>query len=136
MAFNKLSWSLCKGQLLSMSSKYRVFPKKMLFNPIFEFQTLGGEFLWVKNNSKNKKDKRLFNKIISKWTLFVRKIQKIMWFFDFMAMLRMEIFFKWQKSQFLCLCKYKYWIFWLFKWFLTFLNWQNHTNSRKFKDFD
>ena len=47
-------------------------PKKMPFKPIFEFQTLVGVFLGVKNNSKNFENKnnyRLLSKILSKWTL-------------------------------------------------------------------
>ena len=58
-------------------------PKKVSVKPIFEFQNLGGVFLGVKNNSKNfenKKNYRLLSKILSKWTLFVRKRQKIMGF--------------------------------------------------------
>ena len=44
-------------------------PKKIRFKPIFEFLTLGGVFLGVKNNSKNfgnKKNIRLLSKILSK----------------------------------------------------------------------
>ena len=44
-------------------------PKKVSVKPIFEFQTLGGVFLGVKNNSKNfgnKKNSRLLSKIWSK----------------------------------------------------------------------
>ena len=55
-------------------------PKKMVILSGFEFLTLGGVFLGVKNNSKNsgtKKDIRLFSKILSKWTLFIKKMQKI-----------------------------------------------------------
>ena len=33
--------------------KLQGVPKKMWFKPIFEFLTLGGVFLGVKNNSKN-----------------------------------------------------------------------------------
>ena len=42
----------------------------------FEFMTLGGVFLGVKNNSKNsgtKKNIRLFSKILSKMTLLSLK---------------------------------------------------------------
>ena len=56
-------------------------PKKVSVKPTLEFQNLGGVFLGVKNNSKNfenKKNSRLFSKILSKWTLFVRKLQKIL----------------------------------------------------------
>ena len=51
-------------------------PKKIWFKPIFEFLTLEGVFLGVKNNSKNfgnKKNIGLFSKILSKWTLFYWK---------------------------------------------------------------
>ena len=44
-------------------------PKKIRFKPIFEFLTLGGVFLGVKNNSKNfgnKKNIRFLSKILSK----------------------------------------------------------------------
>ena len=54
-------------------------PKKMVIRKGFEFLTLGGVFLGVKNNSKNfgnKKNITLFSKILSKWTLFIRKMQK------------------------------------------------------------
>ena len=47
----------------------------------FEFLTLGGVFLGVKNNSKNK------------------KMQKILCFYELMAMLKMENFLKCHKSQ-------------------------------------
>ena len=58
-------------------------PKKMVILSGFEFLTLGGVFLGVKNNSKNsgnKKNIRLFSKILSKWTLFIKKMQKILCF--------------------------------------------------------
>jgi len=48
----------------------------MWFKPIFEFLTLGGVFLGVKNNSKNFKKKiniGLFSKILSKRALFYSK---------------------------------------------------------------
>ena len=51
-------------------------PKKVSVKPIFEFETLGGVFLGVKNNSKNfgnKNNSRFFSKILSKWTLFSSK---------------------------------------------------------------
>ena len=56
-------------------------PKKVSVKPNLEFQNLGGVFLRVANNSKNfgnKKNSRLFSKILSKWTLFIRKMQKIL----------------------------------------------------------
>ena len=48
---------------------------RQLVELIFEFQTLGGVILGVKNNSKNfgnKKDIRLLSKILNKKTLFIR----------------------------------------------------------------
>ena len=51
-------------------------PKKIGLLSSFEFLGLGGVFLGVKNNSKNfgnKKNIRLFRKILSKWTLFYWK---------------------------------------------------------------
>ena len=68
-------------------------PKKVSVKPIFEFQTSGWVFLGVKNNSKNfgnKKNSRLLSKIWSKWALFVWKMRKILWFYQFMTMFRME----------------------------------------------
>ena len=58
-------------------------PKKMLLLSSFEFLTLGRVFLGVKNNSKNfgnKKNIILLSKILSKLTLFIRKMQKVWWF--------------------------------------------------------
>ena len=72
-------------------------PKKMVIRKGFEFLTLGGVFLGVKNNSKNfgnKKNIRLFSKILSKWTLFIRKMQKFWCFYELLTMSRMENFFK------------------------------------------
>ena len=60
-------------------------PKKnMWFKPIFEFLTLGGVFLGVKNNSKNfgnQKNIRLFSKILSKRTLFYSKSSNFLDYF-------------------------------------------------------
>ena len=56
--------------------KIQGVPKKVSVKPIFEFETLGGVFLGVKNNSKNfgnKNNSRFFSKILSKWTLFSSK---------------------------------------------------------------
>ena len=78
-------------------------PKKMWFKPIFEFLTLGVVFSGVKNNSNN-----FGNKIKKKWRKmdFIRsKLQKLLWFYEFMAKFGMENFFKWHKSQYLCICK-------------------------------
>ena len=68
-------------------------PKKMWSKLIFEFFTMGRVFLGVKNNSKNfgnKKNIRLLSKILSKLTLFLRKMQKFWCFYELIAMSRME----------------------------------------------
>ena len=91
------SWSR-KAQTKIFNIKWRYLkptgcPKKMWFKPIFEFMTLEWVFLGVKNNSKNfgnKKNSRLLSKIWSKWALFVWKMRKILWFYQFMTMFRME----------------------------------------------
>ena len=65
-------------------------PKKMWFKPIFEFLTLGGVFLGVKNNSKNFKNKkniRLFSKILSKRTFFNSKSLN---FLDFIWLFQLQ----------------------------------------------
>ena len=77
----------------------------------FGFLTLGGVFLGVKNNSKNsgnQKDTRLFSKILSKWTFLSKKMEKILCFYELIAMLRMENFLKCHKSQTLCICIHEY----------------------------
>ena len=120
-------------------AKLQGVPKKMLLLSSFEFLTLGGVFLGVKNNSKNfgnKKNIRLFSKILSKWTLFIRKMQKFWCFMSFWPCQEWKTFSKCHKSQYFCICTYKYQIFWLFKWFLHFLNWQTYKNSRKMEDFE
>ena len=66
--------------ILYFGFKLQGVPKKMVILSGFEFLTLGRVFLGVKNNSKNsgnKKNIRLFSKILSKWTLFIKKMQKI-----------------------------------------------------------
>ena len=81
-------------------------PKLTVVKPIFEFLTLGGVFLGVKNNSKNfgnKKNIRLLSKILSKLTLFIRKVQKFWCFYDLIAMSKMKNVFKCHKSQYLCI---------------------------------
>ena len=81
-------------------------PKKIGILSSFEFLGLGGVFLGVKNNSKNfgnKKNIGLYSKILSKWALFIRKKQKILPFYEFMAMLRMENIFRYYKSKYLCI---------------------------------
>ena len=70
-----------KDEPLPPDKNIQGVPKKVSVKPTLEFQNLGGVFLGVKNNSKNfenKKNSRLFSKILSKWTLFVRKLQKIL----------------------------------------------------------
>ena len=84
--------------------------KKIGILSSFEFLDLGGVFLRVKNNSKNfgnKKNIGLYSKILSKSAFFIRKMQKILPFYEFMAMLRMENIFRYYKSQYLCMLVYK-----------------------------
>ena len=60
-------------------------PKKITFKHIIQFLSLGGVFLGVKNNSDNfgnQKNIRLLSKILSKQTLFIRKMQKFWCFFE------------------------------------------------------
>ena len=67
---------------------YRVSQKLHLLSS-FEFLTLGGVFTGVKNNSKNfgnKKNIRLFSKILSKWTLLYSKSSNFLefsWLYQF-----------------------------------------------------
>ena len=52
-------------------------PKRIGLLSNFEFLSLGGVFLGVKNNSKNsgtKKNIGLYSKILSKWAFFIRKM--------------------------------------------------------------
>ena len=49
------------------SQKYTGCPKKMSIKPIFEFQTLGGVFLGVKNNSKNFGNKKIVGSLAKFW---------------------------------------------------------------------
>ena len=82
-------------------------PKKIRFKPIFDFLNLGGVFLGVKNNSRNfgnKKNIGLLSKILSKLTLFIRKMRKFGCFYELIAMARIEKIFKCHKSQCLCIC--------------------------------
>ena len=68
-------------------------PKKMVIQKGFEFLTLRRVFLGVKNNSKNSGNKkiiRLLSKILSKLTLFIRKMHKFWCFYELIAMYRME----------------------------------------------
>ena len=79
-------WCFCSVEnTTSLQNLYlQGVPKKIRFKPIFEFLTLGGVFLGVKNNSKNfgnKKNIRLFSKILSKWTLFYSKSSNFLDFF-------------------------------------------------------
>ena len=92
------------------TSYYRVSQKKIGLLSSFEFLGLGGVFLGVKNNSKNfgnKKNIGLFSKILSKWAFFIRKMQKILQFYEFIAVLRMENIFRCYKNQYL---RFKIWI--------------------------
>ena len=57
-------------------------------------------------------------------------------FMSFWPCQEWKTFSKCHKSQYFCICTYKYQIFWLFKWFLHFLNWQTYKNSRKMEDFE
>ena len=88
-----LSYLIPSGSILLIVAVLQGVPKKIVILSGFEFLTLGGVFLGVKNNSKNsgnKKNIRLFSKILSKWTLFIKNMQKILCFYELMAMLRME----------------------------------------------
>ena len=61
--------------------------KKVSIKHIFEFQTLGGVFLEVQNNSKNfgtKENSRSFSKILSKLTWFSSKT----WIFMTLSVLK------------------------------------------------
>ena len=108
--FGKLNKSIiCR--LISFWCHLQGVPKKIGILSSFEFLGLGEVFLGVKNNSKNfgnKKNIGLLSKILSKLTLFIRKMQKCWCFYEFMAMLRMEIFFSCHKSHYLCIYSYKY----------------------------
>ena len=91
----------CDGLEIYVCLKLQGVPKKIGLLSSFEFLGLGGVFLGVKNNSKNfgnKKNIGLYSKILSKWAFFIRKMQKILSFHEFMAKFRMENFFKWHKS--------------------------------------
>ena len=77
--------------MLSLTWKYAVatgvkiqgVPKKITFKLIFEFLSLGGVFIGVKNNSKNfgtKKILRLLSKILSEWTMFYSKYSNFLSF--------------------------------------------------------
>ena len=99
--------------LLLSSSESRPYlqgvPKKMSIKPNFNFQNLGGVSLGVKNNCKNfgnKKNSRLFSKILSKLTFSIRKMPKILCFYKFMVILKTENFFKCHKSQYPWICIY------------------------------
>ena len=74
-------------------------PKKMVILSGFEFLTLGGVFLGVKNNSKNsgtKKNIRLFSKILSKMTLLFSKLSH---FLEFSWLCQFQKFKNLLKSQ-------------------------------------
>ena len=76
----------------------------------FEFLGLGGVILGVKiilRTLGTKKNIGLFSKILSKLAFFIRKMQKILPLYEFMAMLRMENIFRCHKIQYLCMQVYK-----------------------------
>ena len=63
----------------------------------FGFLTLGGVFLGVKNNSKDsgtKKNIGSYTKILSKCAFLIRKMLKILPFYELMAMLIIENIFR------------------------------------------
>ena len=74
-------------------------PKKIVILSGFEFLTLGGVFLGVKNNSKNsgtKKNIRLLSKILSKMTLLFSKLSH---FLEFSWLCQFQKFKNLLKSQ-------------------------------------
>ena len=85
-------------------------PKKMLVLSTYDFYL--GRFLGV--NFGNKKNIRLFSKILQKCRNFGV-------FMSFWPCQEWKTFSKCHKSQYFCICTYKYQIFWLFKWFFDFL---------------
>ena len=86
-------------------------PKKMVILSGFEFLTLGGVFLGVKNNSKNfgnKKNIGLFSKILSKWTLFYSKSSDL---FNLYDIVHFKMSTNHSKSYYICYlytCMHKY----------------------------
>ena len=92
---------------------YRVSPKKIWFKLIFEFLTMGRVFLGVKNNSKNfgnKKNIRLFSKILSKWTLFYSKSSDLFNLYDFVHFKMSTNHSKSYNICYLYTCMHKYWL--------------------------
>ena len=86
-------FEISKCLIIQIQSHLQGVPKKMWFKLIFEFLTMGRVFLGVKNdfnNFGNKKIIRLLSKILSKLTLFIRKMQKFWCFYELIAMSRME----------------------------------------------
>ena len=72
-------------------------PKKIGLLSSFEFLGLGGVFLGVKINSKDsgtKKNIWSYTKILSKCAFLIRKMLKILPFYELMAMLRIENIFR------------------------------------------
>ena len=81
-------------------------PKKIGLLSSVEFLGWGGVFLGVKNYSKNsgtQKNIGSYSKILSKWAFFIRKMKKILPFYELMAMLRIENICRSYKSQYLCI---------------------------------
>ena len=59
--FNHISMEQVQENLEMLSYvNYRVSQKKMVIQKVFEFLTLGGVFLGVKNNSKNFGNKKKY----------------------------------------------------------------------------
>ena len=97
-------------QQISMCKNTTGWPKKNGDSERFWVCDLGRVFLGVKNNSENFGNKKyigFYRKILSKWAFFIIKKQKILPLYEFMAMIRMENFFRWSKSQYLCMQVYK-----------------------------
>ena len=114
-------------------------PKKITFKLIFEFLILGEVFLGVENNSKNFGNKKILGCLAKFWVnghCLSEKCRNFGVFMSFWPCQEWKTFSKCHKSQYFCICTYKYQIFWLFKWFLHFLNWQTYKNSRKMEDFE
>ena len=100
-----------KDEFICYTKYVQGVPKKISLQLLFKFLSMGGVFLGVKNNSlsfENKKNYRLLSKILSKWTLFVRKRQKIMGFQEIMALLKKRNSLKCHNSLHFCVCKYEY----------------------------
>ena len=105
------SFSSLFGLRLLNSQYLQGVPKKIWFKPIFEFLTLRGVFLGVKNNSKNfgnKKNIWLFSKILSKWTLYYSKSSDLLNLYDFVYFQMSKNHSKSYKICYLHTCMHKY----------------------------